>query len=280
MDGTLLGADGRPPEQLWSQLEQMRRAGIGFAPASGRPYSTLREIFISDAPQPADGPAYAHGMAFICHNGGFVVRDDATISVNPIAAQVVRDIVEATRRMDADDSVDAGIIVCGAYGSRVERGDERFLREVRKYYSHLEVVDDVLDFDLSGGDDFTGPIVKLSAYAFSALPPLEHAYEEVTGPAGCRALVSGQNWIDIMRDDTDKGVALRALQRELGVSRESTLAFGDFPNDLGMLGSAGVSVAMANAHPDVLKAADFVAPPNTQGGVSQVIAQVLRDQGM
>ncbi|XXZ08654.1 HAD hydrolase family protein [Sorangium sp. So ce302] len=52
------------------------------------------------------------------------------------------------------------------------------------------------------------------------------------------------------------------------------IAFGDMPNDLPMLGWAGRGVAVANAHPDVLAAADEVTSSNDHDGVALVLEQL------
>jgi HAD superfamily hydrolase (TIGR01484 family) len=57
----------------------------------------------------------------------------------------------------------------------------------------------------------------------------------------------------------------------LEVPAERVVAFGDMPNDLEMLRWAGHGVAMANAHPDVLAAANEVTAPNSEDGVAQVL---------
>jgi hydroxymethylpyrimidine pyrophosphatase-like HAD family hydrolase len=52
------------------------------------------------------------------------------------------------------------------------------------------------------------------------------------------------------------------------VAREEVLAFGDQADDLGMLRWAGQSIAVANAHPAVLAAADAVTRSNDSDGVA------------
>jgi hypothetical protein len=49
------------------------------------------------------------------------------------------------------------------------------------------------------------------------------------------------------------------------------------PNDLPMLAWAGRGYAMANAHPDVLAAAEHMAPSNDDDGVAQVVEKLLAD---
>jgi len=71
----------------------------------------------------------------------------------------------------------------------------------------------------------------------------------------------------IVRHDTH---ALE-LCAELGVAPEEVVAFGDYPNDLPMLEWAGHAVAVANAHPDVLRVADEVTASNADDGVALVL---------
>jgi len=57
----------------------------------------------------------------------------------------------------------------------------------------------------------------------------------------------------------------------LDVPARRVVAFGDMPNDVAMLRWSGHGVAMANAHDDVLAAADEVTAPNSEDGVAQVL---------
>ncbi|MFF3380501.1 HAD family hydrolase [Streptomyces sp. NPDC002680] len=59
--------------------------------------------------------------------------------------------------------------------------------------------------------------------------------------------------------------------------RQSTRSptFGDMPNDLPMLTAVGHSYAMANAHPDVLRAAHHRALANDEDGVAQLLEQFV-----
>ena len=73
----------------------------------------------------------------------------------------------------------------------------------------------------------------------------------------------------------NKGTALEALCRHLGVTMEETIAFGDGTNDLTMLRAAGLGVAMGNAAPEVKAAADMVTDDNEHSGVAKVIRKIL-----
>ena len=94
-----------------------------------------------------------------------------------------------------------------------------------------------------------------------------------------RVVLSSHYWVDVMRPGVNKGVAVRRLQEQLKVAPDECAAFGDYLNDVEMLSSVGHSFAMANAHPEVKKAAREEVPPNTAYGVMTTLQKLL-DEGM
>ena len=77
---------------------------------------------------------------------------------------------------------------------------------------------------------------------------------------------------------TDKRRGVVALQEQLGITPAQTMVFGDYLNDLQMLGAGEWSFAMANAYPDLLREARYIAPANTEYGVLRVIDAMLRQR--
>ncbi|MFE9448164.1 Cof-type HAD-IIB family hydrolase [Streptomyces sp. NPDC006739] len=259
MDGTLLDDAKRVPEGLWPMLAELRRRGVLFSPASGRQYATLAREF-------AD---VSEGMAFIAENGAYVVRDGVELGSDPLDAAVTADLVRAVRRLVAD-GVDVGAVVCGKRSAYVERTDEPFLAEVRKYYVENRIVEDVTSVD--------DEVLKVALFDFGPA-------ERTTAPALAgfadthQVVVSGEHWVDVMTRTANKGTALRGLQRELGITPAQTMVFGDYLNDLEMLDAAEWSFAMAGAHPEVVRRARHLAPSNNDNGVLRTIGRVLRLPG-
>ncbi|MFI1761077.1 Cof-type HAD-IIB family hydrolase [Streptomyces sp. NPDC020800] len=255
MDGTLLDDDKRLPDGLWPMLAELRRRGVLFSPASGRQYATLARQFAE----------VAEGMVFIAENGTHVVRDGVELSSDPLERSVAGDLARTVRRLRAD-GVDVGAVVCGKRSAYVERSDEPFLAEVRKYYVEHRIVEDVTAVE----DD----VIKVALFDFGPA-------ERTTAPAleafaaTHQVVVSGEHWVDVMNRTADKGAALRGLQRELGITPAQTMVFGDYLNDLEMLDAAEWSFAMANAHPEVLRRARHLAPSNNDNGVLRTVAEVL-----
>ncbi|MEU1462097.1 Cof-type HAD-IIB family hydrolase [Streptomyces sp. NPDC005727] len=255
MDGTLLDDAKRVPDGLWPMLAELRRRGVLFSPASGRQYATLAREF-------AD---VAEGMVFIAENGTYVVRDGVELSSDPLEPAVAADVARTVRRLAAD-GVDVGAVVCGKRSAYVERSDEAFLAEVRKYYVEHRVVEDVTAVE--------DEVIKVALFDFgsaehSTAPALE------AFAATHQVVVSGEHWVDVMNRTANKGAALRGLQRELGITPAQTMVFGDYLNDLEMLDAAEWSFAMANAHPEVVRRARRLAPANNDNGVLRTIAEVI-----
>lgn len=74
--------------------------------------------------------------------------------------------------------------------------------------------------------------------------------------------------VEINNIRANKGQALRALAKHMGVDEKATIAFGDGLNDLSMLRDAGVGVAMANAGDQVKTEADWITLSCDQDGVA------------
>jgi hydroxymethylpyrimidine pyrophosphatase-like HAD family hydrolase len=82
---------------------------------------------------------------------------------------------------------------------------------------------------------------------------------------------SDDGLIEVAAAGVSKGAALAVLAAEWGISAADTVAFGDMPNDLEMLQWAGMSVAMGNAHPEVMAVAREIAPHHAEDGVAQIL---------
>ncbi len=121
-------------------------------------------------------------------------------------------------------------------------------------------------------DPVTKLIVRHPDCAAEALLPL---VRRLAG-AGASVTHSGAAFVEVAAADVHKAAALAALCTEVGVSAEATIAFGDMPNDLPLLAWAGHAVAVANAHPAVLRAADEVTLSNQEDGVAVVLERLLQ----
>ncbi len=264
MDGTLLNGSDAVPDSFWELLPELRRRGITVVPASGRQYATLKGMFAE------------HGIrTFICENGTLVVHDDEVVSTSPVDSTTVDRIIDIVRTAETDRNV--GLVVCGPRKAYIERDDDVFATEAHRYYRSLEVVPNlhaVLDIE-------EGTVLKCACFDFDSAAQAASALFTGGGPGvadlreGHQVVVSGKNWIDIMNGSANKGKALRALEMTLGIPRSGVAVFGDYLNDLEMMAEGDWSFAMDNGHGAVQRAAQFIAPRNTDEGVVQVLRRLI-----
>lgn len=258
MDGTLLDLDGKVPDGLWPLLDTLHEAGITFVPASGRQHATISSSF------PAWRTPGHDDLVIIAENGALVTRGHDVVSSDALDRSVLVDAVHAVRGLA--DTTSGGAVVAGVRSAYVERTDAAFVDHVRTYYHRLEVVDDLTAVD----DD----VLKVAVYddghaEQTTLPALVHLRDTH------QVVVSSPHWIDVMTPGVNKGVALRRLQSDLGITPEQTVVFGDYLNDVEMLDAAHWSYAMAGAHPEAAAHARFTAPSNAEHGVVQVLQTLL-----
>jgi hydroxymethylpyrimidine pyrophosphatase-like HAD family hydrolase len=90
-----------------------------------------------------------------------------------------------------------------------------------------------------------------------------------------KVAIAAKVFIDITSLNANKGNAIKGIQKELNISPEETLVFGDYLNDLEMMQVATHSYAMKNAHPEIIQASNFVTShDNNDNGVLRTIEEL------
>ena len=103
--------------------------------------------------------------------------------------------------------------------------------------------------------------------------PEERIAKEIAEMVHCKLqCYRGEKWYAFMPAGSGKTEAIRALAGASGVRTEDMVAFGDDQNDLEMLKACGTGIAVANAVPEVLEAADEVTLSNNEDGVAEWLA--------
>lgn len=77
-----------------------------------------------------------------------------------------------------------------------------------------------------------------------------------------------------------KAGAIARVCADRGIASGEVIAFGDMPNDAGMLKWAGWGVAVANAHRDVIEVADEVTAAVEDDGVALVLERHFPPRGL
>ncbi|MCB9421861.1 MAG: HAD family phosphatase [Ardenticatenaceae bacterium] len=98
---------------------------------------------------------------------------------------------------------------------------------------------------------------------------------------GDRAVVvqAVPEYIEILPLNVTKWTGLRWLLNEMGIDPAAVMAVGDGENDLDMLRSVGLGVAMGNASQAIKAAADVVVGSNEAAGVAEAIERFVLEIG-
>ena len=83
-------------------------------------------------------------------------------------------------------------------------------------------------------------------------------------------------FLEIMPQSIDKAHSLQRLLNSIGLTSNEMICCGDGYNDITMIETAGLGVAMANAQPLVLEKADYITKSNDENGVLHVIDEFMR----
>lgn len=251
MDGTLLHSDKSLPKQLFPLLDELQKRDIHFGIASGRQYYNLYDQFNE----------YAEHMLFIAENGAVMFEGNNCIYHNDIKYDALIDPVMRIRQLNQ-----AWCVLCGIQNAYIENNDPELLENCRMYYRNLQLVDDVLE---AAKQDV---ICKISVY--DAIDSETHTKAYLTGHADQYHMVtSGKHWVDLTNPHVNKGTALAYLKQLKGIDRKDIMAFGDFMNDYEMLQECEESYAPSNAHPEILKLAQYHIAGNDDDGVIQAIKE-------
>ncbi len=85
---------------------------------------------------------------------------------------------------------------------------------------------------------------------------------------------SERTLFEILPKGVEKGLALTKLCEHLKVDISRSVGIGDYYNDISMFRRAGLGVAVANACPEALAAADAVTVSNEEHAIAQVIHDI------
>ena len=100
--------------------------------------------------------------------------------------------------------------------------------------------------------------------------PDETVALKIAEQTGCRIqCYRGEKWYSFLPKGSGKTAAIEALSKITGISIADFAAFGDDSNDVEMLRLCGKGIAVANAVPDAIEAADEITLSNDENGVAQ-----------
>ena len=266
LDGTLLDSQKRLSAENRAALEAAAAKGVHIVPTTGRFFGMMPEA-VRELPF----------VRYAITVNGAQVYDRATDTA------IVREEIPLARALEIMRILDRHDVIYDCY--RLNWGwmsaalqekaeayatDVHYLKMIREFRRPVPDLKAHLQETAAEGDVqkvmlFTRntPDGKDEADAIRA--EVSAAFPEI------KITASTWNNLEFNIASANKGNSLRRFAEHLGFTLENCMALGDGLNDLSMIELAGLGVAMANAHPRVLEAADHVTASNDEDGVARAI---------
>ena len=234
MDGTLLNSKSEVSVHFFELYEQLKFHNVKFVAASGRQYSSIKDKLNSIAEE----------ITIVAENGGYVKQGEAELESIFLSREKVELLLPVVK-----ESKELYTVLCGKKAAYIEQNQTKFINILREYYTQFTVLD---DFSQLPNDE----IFKVAIYHFESsekyiYPAVKHLEDNF------QIKISGTNWVDISNPIANKGRAVKLLQDKYGISKNETMVFGDFNNDLEMIDRAFFCSLRFAENPDLKKAARF-----------------------
>lgn len=259
LDGTLMGGDSRVSDRTANVLNELiARRGLLFTVATARTTATVIPLM----------QAVHATLPFIILSGAALWNPVARHieQVQAIPPDVVSRVCAIFERHGVRPFVyrqHGNVIHTHHYGA-LSRVEHEFV-EARRHTPYKRFLLDDAAYHTS--DDAT-----MLIFAMSHGNALEGVYQEVWQAGGCSPILYYDNndpqlaLLEVYAAGCNKASAVRRVAGL--VNAERVVAFGDNDNDLAMLRAADHGVAVSNAVPALLAAADEVIGPNTDDSVA------------
>lgn len=264
LDETLLNDEKNVSLKNYEAIKQFERQGGIFVPCTGRLYTGLKRTLTQlDAWQQAGHYVISTNGALISENTGKVLYSNGV------------DIEKAFALI--------------AYGREHGIGMEVFTGSGVLYYENLDAKEERdLPLFIEGAkplpQDYSflkGQVIPKMLYERQDMAYLQSFAKQMPQALkeDLEISFSSDRYIELNKAGVHKGSGLAILAELLGVTMEEIMAIGDNYNDVGMLKTAGFSVAVANAPADIQQLCDHVCIHTYQeDAVAEAIAYVLSNQ--
>lgn len=252
MDGTLLNGEHELSKRAIASLKKIANAGLIVLLATGRMTSAVTKHL-----EKLGTPGLV-----VSHNGALVkdVKTGKIYHHETVSANVVAKILEMLHgatvvHFNYDDRI---------YLTVANPHSDRYSQELQVTLTYIDSLK-----QLEGNpttvlliDSFE--VLQQMLIAVSAQFPGQFDY--VLAPW------YGDVWrLQFLAANTSKGKGVLQVAKRLGVKPEEIISFGDNYNDMEMIQSTGLGIAMGNAVPELKQAADFVTLSNQDDGVAYVL---------
>jgi Cof subfamily protein (haloacid dehalogenase superfamily) len=259
LDGTLLNSRSQLSERNRLALDGCIARGIPIIIATSRPARTTRRLF---------GDELLNRCSLVLMNGAFARAAPPLSGIirETLPSAVIKDIIRLTLDMEPEARVTLELDGYEFGTNRPRDPDELW-----------KVNAATPDMQLSLEQALSGSPSKIAVGGLGR--DLSTVADEISRQFGDLLSVVPANertFLNITSTRATKPETLRRLLYSRQISMSDVVAIGDDIPDLGMLIACGISIAVANAVPEVMAAAKYQTANNDDDGVAIVLEWILK----
>ena len=258
LDGTLLNDQKIITEKTKAALMAAQEKGIRLALASARPSPGLFRERDALCMQNFNG-------ILMSYNGGRIVDAESgkVLFETSMGLQETKQVLHQLENLPVTPILDDGVrfYVTSKDGYKVDYE----CRNNNMVCTEVENLADFLSF---------APIKILMSVQPEELAQVQ-AQIAAFLPDSLTVVQTAAFYLEVIPKVINKGQGIRDICSVLGLDPAEVVSFGDAENDIPMLRSAGMGVAMGNAQDAVKAAADMVTLSNNDDGIAAVLDKLL-----
>ena len=262
LDGTLLTSQKTILPESLAALRDARAAGVKVLIVTGRHHVAIHPFYQALA---LDTPA-------ICCNGTYLYDYHAkqVLTADPVRQDQANDLISLleTHQIEGLMYVDNAMLYpshsrkiqahvdrTAVWAQSLPAAQRPVFKNVPSLRQSVTEVDAIWKFALIDSD----------------LPKLHQFTDTVESSLGLSCEWSWHDQVDVAQQGNSKGARLAQWVAQQGLSMDQVIAFGDNGNDLSMLESAGLGVAMGNAAESIKARAKLTIGTNEQPSIAETI---------
>lgn len=258
LDGTLNNDEKRITRRTADVLMAAQRSGVRLALASARPLPGLyKERDALNLRQ--------FGGILMAYNGGRIVNasTEETLFESGMEMEQARRMLRVLEALPVTPILDDGrqFYVADRRGYMVEYE----CMNNRMTCAEVGNLADALDF---------APVKILMSVEPERLRDVQAQIAALL-PDNLTVVQTAAFYLEVLPKSINKGQGVAEICRALNLRTEEVIAFGDAANDIPMLRTAGMGVAMGNAAEEVKAAADWVTLSNNDDGIAAALERLM-----
>ncbi len=260
LDGTLLNDEKKITPATRDAIKKWTEAGNKFILCSGRAIDSIQNV---KSTMNLDFP----GIYLIGYNGGEIYdcAEDKVVSRIPLSMEQVSLIMNTAKEHN---------VYCHTYTDThiISPADSEELSFYqRAIHSPVIVCEDII----SALDKEPCKCLAVEIHDPKKLEDFRQSLHALVGNE-VSLLYSNEKYLEIFSAKSGKGASILTLCDLLDIPVAQTLAAGDAANDISMVQTAGIGIAMANATDEVKKVADIITEnDNNHDGLAPLLLSHL-----